>query len=120
METKKLNLLNYPSSLGSPKIDTSDLEVSKYQEVLRMNEYFKGKFDELVQSYEELLSDFELNKKIYTSDYKFIPTIGQICFLYERNDGSYFLSIIEPSQWNQKLICKVKYNSNFKWDLIKE
>jgi len=120
MMEKKLNLLSYPSSLGSPKIDTSELEVSKYREILKVNEYFKGKFDEILNSYEDLLVDYEINKKVFSSDYKFIPTIGEIYFLYERNDGTCFLSLIEPTHWNFKLIYKVKYNSNFKWDLIKE
>lgn len=120
MKTKKLNLLNYPSSLGSPKIDTSELEISKHQEVHKMNHFFKGKFEELVKEYENLLLDFELNKKILSSDYKFIPSVGQVCYLYERKDGSFFLSIIEPTQWKKKLVCIVKYNSNYKWDLIEK
>lgn len=120
MELRKLNLLPYPSSLGSPKIDISDLELSKYQEATKINEYFKGKFSELIEQYDNLLKDFELNKKICESDYKFIPVIGHIYFLYERDNGSIFLSLVEPSFWKMKFICKVKYNSNFKWDLIKE
>lgn len=120
MEKRKLNLLPYPSTLGSPKIDISDIEVSKYQEVTKINEYFKGRFSEIVEQYEKLLEDFELNKKICESDYKFIPVIGHTYFLYERENGSVFLSLIEPSFWRMKFLCKVKYNSSFKWDLIKE
>jgi hypothetical protein len=120
MEIKKLNLLPYPSSIGSPKIDISDLELSKYHEATKINEYFRGKFSELLDEYEKLLEDFEINKKICESNYKFIPVIGNTYFLYEREDGSIFLSLIDPLYWNKKFICKVKYNSSFKWDLIKE
>ena len=114
------SLLPYGGHIGAPKIDISDLQLSKHVELNKINHFFKSKFDDLLIEYQNLLDSYTINETVTKSDYKFIPIVGETYYLYQREDGTNFLSIIEPSTWNKKLIYKLKYNSNNVWDLIKE
>lgn len=118
--TTNFSLLPYGGHIGAPKIDISDLQLSKHVELNKINHYFKSKFDDLLIEYQNLLDSYTINETVTKSDYKFIPIVGETYYLYQREDGTNFLSIIEPSTWNKKLIYKLKYNSNNVWDLIRE
>ena len=114
------SVLPYGGHIGAPKIDITDLQLSKHVELNKINHFFKSKFDDLLMEYQNLLDSYNINEMVTKSDYKFIPIVGEIYYLYQREDGTNFLSIIEPSTWNKNLIYKLKYNSNNVWDLIKE
>lgn len=118
--TTNFSLLPYGGHIGAPKIDISDLQLSKHVELNKINHFFKSKFDDLLIEYQNLLDSYTINETVTKSDYKFIPIVGETYYLYQREDGTNFLSIIEPSTWNKKLIYKLKYNSNNVWDLIRE
>jgi hypothetical protein len=114
------SILPYGGHIGAPKIDISDLQLSKHVELNKINHYFKSRFDELLNEYQNLLDSYNINEMITKSDYKFTPIVGETYYLYQRDNGSNFLSLIEPSTWNKKLVYKVKYNSNNVWGLINE
>jgi|LULG01.1.fsa_nt_gb hypothetical protein len=53
-------------------------------------------------------------------EYSFEPVIGSCYYLYQRTDGSVFLSIIKPSEWGdgyeiKYLNKKVKFTQNNDW-----
>jgi hypothetical protein len=39
--------------------------------------------------------------KIYGAKLSFKPNIGQTYHLYEREDGSYLLSLVSPKEWGK-------------------
>ena len=43
-------------------------------------------------------------KIIYDSEYSFQPITGKNYYLYKKKNNSYFLSLIEPNQWNKNFI----------------
>lgn len=118
--TTKFNLLPYGNHVAAPKIDISELNLTRNSDLAKVNHFFKGKFDELLEDYQKLIESYNVNELVYNSDFKITPIVGEIYYLYQRIDGSHFLSMIEPNFWDKKLIYKLKYNSNCTWDLIKE
>ena len=49
MSEKPLSLYEYPTSLSSPKIEPVDLTAFKRYGVIKANDYFGGKWDDLLE-----------------------------------------------------------------------
>jgi len=53
-----------------------------------------------------------MESKIYDSKFNFEPITGMNYHLYEKVDGSLFLSIIDPSDWNKKHLGSFKLDED--------
>jgi hypothetical protein len=62
---------------------------------------------------------YKLNEEIYKSELRFEPVMGYTYHLYERKNGSKFLSMVAPSEWNMPYICSVTLNTDGQWVLQK-
>lgn len=109
------NTLSYPTNVGAPVIKIDNILDWKSVGIRKVNKEFQSKFNELKAEYEKLMQEFEWNEIIYNSKYSFEPVIGETYHLYQSNDGSYFLSLIHPSQWNKEFIGSFMINSDKKW-----
>jgi len=109
------NILPYASNVGAPSIKPDDVSTWKSEKVLKTNKFFEAKFNEIKDEYKKLIENYEWNKLVYSSNFKFEPNVGSIYFLYQNNDESLFLSIIEPSMWNKTFIGAFKLDSENKW-----
>ena len=108
--------LTYGSNLGAPSIKLEDVVGWRDKGVVNVNHQFKTKYDELKKAYEDLVNEYNWNNLIYTNvEYNFLPVIGQTYYLYERENNSLFLSLIDPDSWNKKFIGTFKLDSNNKW-----
>lgn len=108
--------LTYGTSIGAPVIKLDDVKGWRQREVTNVNNQFLTKYEELKKAYEDLISEYNWNNLIYNSvEYNFLPNIGETYFLYERNDETLFLSLIDPSSWNKKYIGSFTLNSYSKW-----
>ena len=75
-----------------------------------------SKYEELKQAYEDLVDAYNWNNLIYNNvEYSFLPVINQTYYLYERENGKLFLSLIDPDSWNKKFIGGFKLDSTNKW-----
>jgi hypothetical protein len=111
--------LAYPSNVGAPAIRIDDVKGWRSREVTNVNHKFEAKYAELKEEFQKLLEEYDLNQFIYSKvEYNFLPVIGQYYFLYQRDDGSFFLSLIEPNQWKRKFIYEVHLDSNNTWNKI--
>ena len=45
----------------------------------------------------------------------FIPVIGETYHLYQREDGTDFLSLIEPNSWKQVHMGSFRFETSRKW-----
>jgi len=45
-----------------------------------------------------------LSVQIFQADVNFTPVVGQVYHLYERSNGTKFLSLIGPTQWGNRSI----------------
>ena len=91
------SMLAYPTNVGAPVIKIDNILDWKSVGIRKVNK------------------EYEWNEIIYNSKYSFEPVIGEVYHLYQSNDGSYFLSLIHPSQWNKEFIGSFMINSDKKW-----
>ena len=109
------NILPYASNVGAPSIKPDDVSTWKSEKVLKTNKFFEAKFNEIKDEYKKLIENYEWNKLVYSSNFKFEPNVGSIYFLYQNSDESLFLSIIDPGMWNKTFIGAFKLDSENKW-----
>tara|TARA_B100000965_G_C19505270_1_gene719336 strand:+ start:825 stop:1208 length:384 start_codon:yes stop_codon:yes gene_type:complete len=109
------NILPYASNVGAPSIKPDDVSTWKSEKVFKTNKFFEAKFNEIKDEYKKLIENYEWNKLVYSSNFKFEPNVGSIYFLYQNNDESLFLSIIEPDMWSKNFIGAFKLDSDNKW-----
>jgi len=79
------------------------------------NKIFTKKYEEIKDEFKKLVDEVSWNEFVYSVTYNFIPVIGETYYLYEKNDGSPFLSLIAPDEWNMKFIGATRLESNNKW-----
>ena len=67
------------------------------------------------------MKEFKINKMIDDADLLFAPNIGESYQLYERDDGTRFVSMIKPKEWTShsfKLIGVYKVDSSGIWSAV--
>ena len=109
------SFLLYATSVGAHIIKVDDVAAWKGRGVRNVNKGFENKFNELKLQYQSLMEEFEWNELVYNSKFSFEPIIGEIYHLYSAGDGTYFLSIIPPHEWNKEHIGTFQLNSDKKW-----
>ena len=107
--------LTYTSNIGAPAIKLDDVGGWKKNNANTLNKYFNKKYDELREQFEKLVDEVNWNEIVYSSQYNFIPVVGETYHLYIRDDETTFLSLIEPNSWNKKHIGSFTLDSNQKW-----
>lgn len=123
MDTKKKpdqvadnpGLLPYGSNVGAPAIKPDDIATWKVEKVVKTNNYFSTRYEEIKEEYRKLIEQYEWNKLVYESDFRFEPVKGKVYFLYQKQQGKLFLSLIEPELWNEIFIGAFKLDSEDKW-----
>ena len=110
--------LTYGSNLGAPAIKLEDVDGWKTSQAMSANKYFNERYEELKEEFNKIIEEVHWNDLVYSSQYSFVPVIGEIYHLYERETGKNFLSIIDPSSWNIKHLGSFKLDSNKKWNKI--
>jgi hypothetical protein len=109
------NALAYPTNVGAPVIKIDNIVDWKNRGIQNVNHEFETKFNELKLEYEKLMQEYEWNDILYNAKYSFEPIVGEIYHLYRANDGTNFLSLIDPNSWNREHIGSFKLNSNKRW-----
>lgn len=112
------HLLPYATNIGAPVIIPENVSAWKNEKITKTNRYFQKKYDEIKEEYQKLVDEFEWNKMVYSANYNFQPVIGERYYLYRRNNGEVFLSLIEPRSWNQEYIGTFEMDSDNKWKKI--
>jgi hypothetical protein len=108
-------LLPYASNVGAPKIEVENISLWKGEKINKTNKFFQTRYNEIKEEYRKLIEEFEWNTLVYSSNFSFTPTKGEIYYLYQRENSELFLSLIEPQYWNQIFIGSFKLDSNDKW-----
>ncbi len=99
-----------------------ELDNWKPEQGNQVKKYFNEKILELKRDYNKLVDDFKWNKIIFESEITFVPVIGKTYYLYKKENGKKFMSLIEPGSWSKSI--KIKFIGSFmqdsrqKWNLI--
>ena len=112
------SLLSYPTNVGAPVIHIDNLVSWKSRGISTVNKQFENKFNELKVQYDNLMKEFENNELVYNANFSFEPVIGETYHLYRSDDGSNFLSLISPAEWNKEHLGTYQLNSDKKWIVI--
>lgn len=91
-------MTNLPSKKEPTSLPTKGLSTQKGIEVRKVERVFKVEYNRIVEGVKELEELFLDNKQIYNSEFNFEPLVGETYHLYERKNGSYFLSLIGPKE----------------------
>ena len=113
---KKPNILPYGSNVGAPSIKPTDISSWKDEKVITTNHYFSSRYDEIKKDYLKLMEEYEWNTLVYNSEFRFKPIMGKVYFLYQKDDGKLFLSLIEPNEWDKIFIGAFKLISDNRWE----
>ena len=108
-------IMPYGDSVGAPSIQPTDLTSYKNEKVIKTNDYFISRYEEIKEEYKKLIQEYEWNKLVYNSEFRFEPIKGQTYHFYQKENGDLFLSLIAPNEWNQIFIGSFRIDSNDKW-----
>lgn len=108
-------LLPYGSNVGAPSIKVDNIESWKNPKVIKVNKEFNNRYESLKKQYDELVEEFKWNEIVYNSKFNFEPVVGETYHLYYGQNGTTFLSLIEPNQWGREHIGSFTLNYDNKW-----
>lgn len=111
-------IMPYGDNVGAPAIKPTDLTAYKREKVIKTNHYFEARFDEIKDEYKKLIEAFKWNELVYDSEFRFEPIRGNTYHLYQKEDDSLFLSLIEPDEWDQIFIGSFRMDSDDKWTKV--
>lgn len=82
--------------------------------------YFQSRLNDLQDEGNKIYQEAIWNERIFSAEIRFTPIIGEVYFLYKRDDGSEFLSLISPYEWTPpgEFIGATKSNHIGKWDKV--
>ncbi len=107
--------LTYGSNNGAPAIRLDDVSGWKQNQANKANKVFTKKFEEIKDEFTNLIDEVQWNEFVYSTNYNFIPVMGETYYLYKKPDGTNFLSLISPDEWNMEFIGATRLESNNKW-----
>ena len=90
----------------------------KSERIISTNHYFETRYNEIKEEYIKLMEEYKWNQLVYDAKYSFQPVLGHTYYLYQRDNGELWLSLIEPNQWNQIFVGAFKLTSNDKWEKV--
>ncbi|NVJ86101.1 MAG: DUF2452 domain-containing protein [Algoriphagus sp.] len=79
----------------------------------------------LAEQAEKIKARVEVSERIYQAAIGFEPLINHVYFLYQKADGTDFLSLIAPEEWGRKkdwanFVAEVRLLADHTWEIIRE
>ena len=109
----------YPTEVGGPKFEPDNISLFKIEKTSKIKKYYSSKFEEMTKEYEKLMSEIQMNERLYTASHNFEPTSGEIYHLYKKESGEEFLSLISPEQWKKfDFIRSYRFLSDGRWEKV--
>jgi len=108
-------IMPYGDSVAAPRIELENTNAWIAKQTVDVNNYLATKFAELKEEYTKLIALYKWNELVNKAEFSFIPVKGHNYYLYQRDDGKLFLSLIEPEYWDQLFVGEVTLDSDNKW-----
>lgn len=79
----------------------------------------------LADQAKKIQSRIEVSERIYQASIAFEPLINHRYFLYQKADGTDFMSMIAPEEWGRKkdwaaFVAEIKLLADHTWDILRE
>jgi cellobiose-specific phosphotransferase system component IIA len=93
----------------------TDMQMAQIYEQMRL----------LADQAKKIQSRVEVSERIYQASIAFEPLINHRYFLYQKADGSDFMSMIAPEEWGRKkdwanFVAEVKLLADHTWEILRE
>ena len=98
------NLMTYPHHVAAPKIEPVDLSAFNSLQAHKVTKSLQKRTEEITKLILQLQEDYTTNLQLYSAARSFEPVLGNVYHLYEKTDGTHFLSLISPNEWRQKYL----------------
>lgn len=125
-------LLPYAHTVGGAVVKPEDkgkikgraLAAMKQQTDRQMQQLYK-QMEVLASQAKELQRRVEVSEMIYGSQMGFEPLVGQMYYLYEKQDGQHVLSMVAPKEWGRSFkfkahLATVTLMADHTWDVKPE
>lgn len=125
---KQLSVLPYSASVSGAVIKPTEEGVIRHKALTAMEEQTNMQLEQIRKQIEllalqaqEIQKRKELSMIIYGAKLNFAPVIGQVYYLYEKNDDSYLLSLVSPKEWGggagpfKRFVASVKLLADHTW-----
>ena len=124
---KQMSVLPYSTSVSGAVIRPTEEGMIRHKSLTAMEEQTNMQLTQIRQQIEllalqaqEIQRRKELSVLIYSAKLNFTPVIGQQYYLYEKKDGSHFLSLVSPREWGpsgpfKKCSAAVKLLADHTW-----
>jgi len=129
---KQYSVLPYAASVSGAVIRPTEEGMVKHKALTAMEEQTNMQMDQIRRQIEllalqarEIISRKELSMLIYNAKLSFSPVIGQVYYLYEKQNGDHHVSMISPKEWGtpngpfKSFIAKVKLLADHTWLEVK-
>ena len=130
--TENPHSLEYAHHAGSALIKPEDqgkikgraLSAMEHQTDMQLNQIYE-QMQLLADQAKKLQDRKNISEFIYTAEMRFEPLINHTYHLYQKENGSYILSLIAPSQWGRSgasftWIATVKLLADHTWDVLEK
>lgn len=130
--TENPGILPYAHHAGSALIKPEDKGKITGRAVAAMHSQTDMQMSQIYQQM-QLLADqakkiqarIEVSERIYQASIAFEPLINHHYFLYQKSDGTDFMSMIAPEEWGRKkdfaeFIAEIKLLADHTWDILRE
>jgi len=110
---KQTSVLPYAASVAGAVIKPTEEGVIRHKALAAMEEQTNMQLEQIRKQIEllalqaqEIHKRKELSMMIYSAKLSFKPEIGQVYYLYEKQDDTYTISMISPEEWGAAIPYK--------------
>lgn len=124
---KQMSVMPYSTSVSGAVIKPTEEGVIRHKALSAMEEQTNMQLDQIRKQIEllalqaqEIQMRKELSMIIYSAKLSFTPVIGNLYYLYEKNDNTHFVSMVSPKEWGgsgpfKSFIAQVKLLADHTW-----
>ncbi len=124
---KQLSVMPYSSSVSGALVKPTEEGVIRHKALSAMEEQTNMQLQQIRKQIEllalqaqEIQMRKELSMIIYNAKLSFSPVIGSVYYLYEKHDGTHFVSMVSPKEWGtggpyKSLVAAVKLLADHTW-----
>lgn len=119
-----------PLSVGSPvirpidknKLQANAVEAMHMQAHQQIN-MLRKQAELIMQQVKEIEDRLKISELIHKADMRFKPVLGQIYYLYEKEERKFLVSMIAPEEWGRsksfsRYLSTVRLLSDSTWDIL--
>jgi hypothetical protein len=124
---RQMSVLPYSASVAGAIVKPTEEGVIRHKALTAMEEQTNMQLEQIRKQIEllalqaqEIHKRKELSMLIYNAKLSFKPEIGQVYYLYEKQDGNHMISLISPKEWGasmpyKKFVAAVQLLADHTW-----